>query len=443
MATKWGVPATLLAAGISTFVEANVLTFDKLDPTTGAFNPTPAAGTITPIPAIIALPQGTPPAGGWPLVVFHHGLGRSRGDVLLIAQALTSGGMAVAAIDAAKHGARSWCSVDTQNPTTPTGCATGVTCDTTVFAQQQGDPPTGKPGLCTGNALQLAPIGPGPYDPALGGGNAVSSGAFVVTANLFRSRDTIRQDILDQSMLVRVLTTANGNAAIAAAAGLPAGTIALSPAKVHYVGQSWGSILGTNNLAAIPRFSRAMLSVGGATLIDILTTAPDFHDLFQGLVTSLGLTPGTPEYLLFLIGAKWILDPADPANFAGHVTANTLPDLLADPTGATPQAAKAVLAQGARCDATVPNPTNELLYGLMGLGPTEPVASGNAGLQWYMNATTGTCPADGAVGPGVEHGFLLDWTRQTLASTAQTQTVTFLLGGAVQASPVVIPLSAP
>jgi hypothetical protein len=443
MAAKWGVPASLLAAGISTFVEANVLTFDKLDPATGAFNPTPTAGTLTPIPAIVALPQGTPPAGGWPLVVFHHGLGRSRGDVLLIAQALTSGGMAVAAIDSAKHGARSWCSANTLDPTAPTGCAAGVTCDTSVFAQQQGDAPTARPGLCRNNGLQLAPIGPAPFDPALGGGNAVSSGAFVVTANLFRSRDTIRQDILDQSMLVRVLTTANGNAAIAAAAGLPAGSVALSAAKVHYVGQSWGSILGTNNLAAIPRFSRGMLSVGGATLIDILTTAPDFADLFQGLAASLGLTPGTPEYLLFLIGAKWILDPADPANFAGHVTADPLPDLLADPTGATPQAAKTVLAQAARCDATVPNGTNELLYGLMGLGPTEPTVAGNGGLQWYMSATDGTCPADGSVGPGVAHGFLLDWARQTLASTAQTQTVTFLLGGAVQASPVVIPTSAP
>ena len=39
------------------------------------------------------------------------------------------------------------------------------------------------------------------------------------------------------------------------------------------MGQSSGSILGTLNLAANPRFSRAVLNVGGATLVDILTIA--------------------------------------------------------------------------------------------------------------------------------------------------------------------------
>ena len=167
MATKWGVPPELLATGISTFVEANVITFDKLDPKTGAFNPIPAAGDFVPLPTIVAIPPGTPPAGGWPLVVFHHGLGRSRGDSLFIAGALAGSGMVVAAIDAAKQGARSWCVADTVAGTS-VGCASGVTCDTSVFAQQQGDAPTARPGLCTGNALQLAPIGPGAYDPALG-----------------------------------------------------------------------------------------------------------------------------------------------------------------------------------------------------------------------------------------------------------------------------------
>ena len=196
-------------------------------------------------------------------MVFHHGLGRSPGDVLFISNVLASSGMVVAATDAAKHGARSWC-VKNMDTGVSTGCATGATCDTTVFAQQQGDPTSGKPGLCTGNALELLPIGcnpavtPGCWDGT--GGNARTSGSFLISANLFRSRDTVRQDILDQSMLVRVLTTARGQAALATAAassapsatpaaaqtarpdflspGDPAALAAARAAGVHGVGQA-------------------------------------------------------------------------------------------------------------------------------------------------------------------------------------------------------------
>ncbi len=372
--------------------------------------------------------------------MFHHGLGRSRGDSLLIAQSLTRGGMAVAAIDAAKHGARAWCTVDTSvTPNVAIGCASGVTCDTSVFGNQ-ADGATAKPGLCKG-ALAVQPIACAPTDTACwdgSGGNSITSGAFLISGNLFRSRDTIRQDILDQSMLVRVLTSANGATVLSAAAGAP---VTINPSKVFYVGQSLGSIEGTPDLAANPRFSRAMLSVGGATIIDILTTAPDFSSSIAALLASLGISPGTPEYLLFVIGAKWILDPADPANFAQHVTANPLPNLLA---GGAPQTPKVVLGQAARCDATVPNGTNELLYGLMGLSPIDPtVSASGGGLQWYMTSTTGTCPANGDVGPGVEHGFLLDWTNPSLATRAQTETVSFLLGGPVSGSPVLPPFVVP
>ena len=64
MAKKWGVPAIPGAAAISTFVEANVLTFDKLDPETGRLQSVPANGTITPLPTIIAIPATPAPATG-------------------------------------------------------------------------------------------------------------------------------------------------------------------------------------------------------------------------------------------------------------------------------------------------------------------------------------------------------------------------------------------
>jgi dienelactone hydrolase len=302
-----------------------------------------------------------------------------------------------------------------------------VTCNTSVFGNQ-GDAATAKPGLCAG-ALQNLPVAckpattPGCWNG--GSGQAATSGAFVVGANLFRTRDTIRQDILDQSMLVRVLTTPEGQQVLTAAAGAP---IAVNPNKVWYVGQSWGSILGTLDLAANGRFSRAVLSVGGGTLTDILSTAPSFQSEVKALLASLGITVDSAAYLAFLQAAKWTLDPADPLNFAGAVKTAPLPNLLVDPTGATPQAAKAVLGQAARCDLTVPNPTNQALYGNMGLAPLDPVApSGTPLLQWYMASTSGDCPADGTTGNGATHGFLLDFANPSLTAKAQTDTARFLL----------------
>jgi hypothetical protein len=55
---------------------------------------------IAPDPAVV----GAAPAGGWPLVIFQHGITRSKEDVLALAQTLTMTGRAVVAIDLPLHG---------------------------------------------------------------------------------------------------------------------------------------------------------------------------------------------------------------------------------------------------------------------------------------------------------------------------------------------------
>ena len=53
-----------------------------------------------------AVPAQTKPAGGWPVVVFQHGLGQSKSNALLVASALAMAGYASAAIDHPLHGDR-------------------------------------------------------------------------------------------------------------------------------------------------------------------------------------------------------------------------------------------------------------------------------------------------------------------------------------------------
>ena len=229
-----------------------------------------------------------------------------------------------------------------------------------------------------------------------------------------------------------MLTSSNGQAVLQATAGT---AVSIDPARVFFVGQSLGSIEGTLDLAANPRFSRAVLNVGGATIVDILTSPESaVGDSFLASLAAAGILPGTQDFLLILIGTKWILDPAEPANFAQHLVTSPLPNLL-DPSGGL-QAPKSILGQGARCDGVVPNTQNELLYGLIGLAPLNPTtASSTPGLQWFMTSSAaGACPTGATA-----HGFLLDWNNPSMATAAQTNVVSYLLGGPVSPSPVVVP----
>jgi len=150
--------------------------------------------------------------------------------------------------------------------------------------------------------------------------------------------------------------------------------------------------------------------------------------------------------------SKMILDPADPVNFAGHLTANTLPNLLADQTGRTAQAPKNVLTQAAFCDQTVPNPFNFILDSTMGTGPLliDPgFGTGGGTFQLFFQgapspAAFAACPSppqSGAGTPGaVEHGFLTDWVNPVTTDKAQREAATFLSNPSTRAS---LPLQGP
>ena len=417
-ARKFGVPTALLRDpqsgqfAVKHFLEAALVTIDLLDPATGALNP--AAGAPTPIPVLVALPPDAAVTGGSaPLAVVHHGRGRGRADMLSIAGALAGRGMVVAAIDAAKFGDRSWCRSDAD-------CASGGTCNQAVFGDQK-DPANAKPGLCT-SSLAHDPVKAGL--PACSatvttdcwdgtGGIARSSGAFFVSQNLFRLRDSMRQDIVDQGALARALS----DPANAAALG-----VTVDPGRVFFVGQSLGAIEGTVDVAVNPIFRRAVLNADGGTFVDIAQDSPAFQAQVAALAAALGLQPNTIGFLQFLQVAKWVIDPADPVNFAASVKDN---------------GALAVLGQAARCDNVVPNEENQLLYGLVGLSPlasTAPAASPS--LQWYTASTDGACPADGSTGNGATHGFLFDFANPSLTAKAQASAAAFLLGEPVLSTPV-------
>ncbi|HYG67338.1 MAG TPA: hypothetical protein VD838_06750, partial [Anaeromyxobacteraceae bacterium] len=303
-----------------------------------------------------------------PLVIVHHGLGGNRLTGAHLAAQLANAGFVVAAIDAPYHGSRAFCHADTDCMTDDG--ETGV-CTASAAHAPQGD----DMGVCTVGSPRLFPIPDGN-----GGFLPTPSGNHFISANFFRIRDAVRQDLIDHSALVLALSRPPAPFPQPAAepfkTALAQKGIALN-GQVRYLGVSLGGIIGSSIVATNPRIDRAVLNVAGGTLVDVFTNAPAFASDVDDLFLSLGIDRHDPahaaKYLQTLNVAKWILDPADPLNFAPHLQGETLPNLL---TGQA-MSAKSVLGQAAKGDQVVPNPFNFLLYGVAGIHTT-----------LYVDATT-------------------------------------------------------
>jgi hypothetical protein len=67
---------------------------------------TPIVVDTPQIPFTIVLPKGTPPPGGWPVVIQQHGLGGQRDTVVGFGETDAAAGFASIGIDAVAHGYR-------------------------------------------------------------------------------------------------------------------------------------------------------------------------------------------------------------------------------------------------------------------------------------------------------------------------------------------------
>ena len=90
----------------------------------------------------------------------------------------------------------------------------------------------------------------------------------------------------------------------------------LDPSRIGYLGISLGAILGPELLALDGDIEGAVLSVGGARLMSIVTESGILAD-FEELITAL---VGSPEHFDRLVTvAQHIVDPVDSGGWATHV----------------------------------------------------------------------------------------------------------------------------
>ncbi len=241
---------------------------------------------IDPIPVTFILPAATPPETGYPVIVYGHGLGAGRDQLLSFAEPLTAAGYAIVGIDMAGHGSR----FDPGDLVANLANQLSAFSGTTAMRDGFGD--------TTGSLTQ--------FD------------FFEGFLNVAAVRDTIRQSALDQSRLVQLLRSADLDLSALGA------TAKLDTRRIAYLGESFGTVVGTVFAAIEPDVALYVLDVPGGGILDLLmTSSPEISALALPLVGAIYNPVGRLDRWNPLIGLmQAVIDGADPLSYAPHILAD-------------------------------------------------------------------------------------------------------------------------
>lgn len=279
--------------------------------------------------SLIAFVPATPaPPDGYPVIVFGHDLSRSRNDLFAVGPQLAAAGFVSVAIDWVAHGSR----------------AVRISDDATLGCDGTPAPTT-----------------------------APQCFAPVLSTDLAVTRDNLRQSVLDLLSLLRALDDC---------ADHECGVLDVDPSRMGFWGHGLGAFIGAIAAATEPRFRASVFSAGGVGLVDwveltdtlaLRCTVVDAlisAGVLAGQLSDLTATPptgtcvgdawrNTPAWLSFATAARWLLDPADGANFVGR------------------QAARPLLLQQVVGDTVMPSRVAEQHAGLLGIASADADPSGS------------------------------------------------------------------
>ncbi|MBA3393869.1 MAG: hypothetical protein H0T89_14570 [Deltaproteobacteria bacterium] len=249
-------------------------------------NGIPRVIAIDPIPVTFILPAAAPPETGYPVIVYGHGLGAGRDQLLSFAEPLTAAGYAIVGIDMAGHGSRFDPGDLVANLANQLPAFTG----TTAMRDGFGD--------TTGALTQ--------FD------------FFEGFLNVAAVRDTIRQSALDQSRLVQLLRSADLDLSALGA------TAKLDTRRIAYLGESFGTVVGTVFAAIEPDVALYVLDVPGGGILDLLLpSSPEISALALPLVGAIYNPASRLDRWNPLIGLmQAVIDGADPLSYAPHILAD-------------------------------------------------------------------------------------------------------------------------
>jgi hypothetical protein len=237
-----------------------------------------------PVWVTIAIPDAPMPASGYPVVVLQHGLQGDRSFILTMANTFAKRGWATVAIEGVTFGARS------DEPAFQADLLSRFSWSNDAGAY------AGPDGLVDVNANALDFLG-----------DLVSFGA---------TRDQLRQTALDLGTLAELLNDPALD--LGPLATLSPG-LKLDGARLGYVGDSYGSVVGGLVAAVDPRYRAMVLNVaGGGILFELVSNGPLLSSIVGPLA---GLTFGITNDRLnwkHPLGSllQPVLDAGDPLTFA-------------------------------------------------------------------------------------------------------------------------------
>ncbi|MCB1573312.1 MAG: Ig-like domain-containing protein [Dokdonella sp.] len=369
-----------------------------LDPTSTFVtfaNPLPVANSTQKVPLLLTIPNAasgkTKPPSGWPVVIFQHGITRNRSDAFAIAGTLAAQGFAVVAIDAPLHGIT--------DPTSPLNIAN------TPFAALGAHERTFNLDLV--NNTTGAPGPDGVPD---------SSGSYFINLpSLLTSRDNNRQAVADLLVLARAIPSAHYSTSATDFDG----------ARIAFVGQSLGGILGTVFMGLQPDVQVGVLNVPGGGIAGLLEASPTFGPVIRAGLAQQGLNPGTPDYDAFFGAAQTVIDSSDPVNWALPANNSLLASkrlLLQEVVGGGDVLPDQVIPNSV---ASAPLSGTEPLIRTLGLGAITQSTQSATGIRGVVRFTQGN------------HGSLLDPTQYPAATAEMQGEMASMLvtqGAAVQVS---------
>jgi hypothetical protein len=407
--------------------------YNSADPSAGVTQAFRSSGVLTgfyhvarTIHFVYIAPDSPAPAGGYPLVIYQHGITRQKEDVIVLAQALTAAGRAVLAIDLPLH---------QQN---------AISGHTTGDAWGQDFMALGAP-LATRTNIQQGALNLDRAEFIVLGGNLEAALTGAGIAAKAPDRTTVKPRIVGHSL-----------GSIVAAYYL-AGNTTLVPSATPY------------SQATLDTDMKGFLSSPGGRTAYIIQNSPSFGPgVIAGLALA-GINQGTPKFHQFFQVTQTVVDTVDPASMTTPLLA-TLPSRLSGRIAmqeATTTAFSGVgidlLPVPTNGDQTIPNPYlryfanalggREVLPGGVGnlvapgfkqlayLGGGTPAHAAGVAAS-FMRTTGGAFKVANAAGtaaaggpgeglfqfdqPAISHGFLIDYTQATNIGLAQKQMMYFL-----------------
>lgn len=244
-------------------------------------------GTVR-IPFTIALPETAPPTpDGYPVLIVQHGLNGDRSWIFALANTAARAGVATVAIEAVEHGSRA-----------------DATDEESSFEGEWRGPD-------------------GFGDDA---GIAVLD-FFEQFTNLLGARDSFRESVLGHAQLARMVARPDLDLGVLGEA-LGGDPPKLDGARIYYVGDSLGGILGTVTTAIEPTISMSILNVPGGGIVQrLMPQAPRAAELVELLVEAMFGASPRDLYMPWSPAAgliQTILDAGDPQAYAPHLIADRL-----------------------------------------------------------------------------------------------------------------------